>query len=51
MSDWKEIKLGEVVEISNGYGFKGTDLSNSCQLLQPHDIVLQSPANSWTRLS
>jgi type I restriction enzyme S subunit len=25
MSDWKEIKLGEVVEISNGYGFKGTD--------------------------
>jgi type I restriction enzyme S subunit len=25
MSDWKEIKLGQIAEISNGYGFKGTD--------------------------
>ncbi len=25
MSYWKEIKLGEVVEIANGFGFKGTD--------------------------
>ena len=29
MSDWKQVKLGEVAEIQNGYAFKSKDLKDS----------------------